>query len=139
MNYLKVLGSSGNKSKIRGTTSFQISKDILVDAGNIINSLDEESYKINHIFLTHAHLDHIGALKHILPPLWMPTIFGTKLTIWIIKKWLEEARILSYATFVEVSWDSTEKVKIGTWFNVEFFRVNHSIPDCVWVNIETPG
>ncbi|PWE24152.1 MBL fold metallo-hydrolase, partial [Aliarcobacter skirrowii] len=66
MNYLKVLGSSGNKSKIRGTTSFQISKDILVDAGNIINSLDEESYKINHIFLTHAHLDHIIDLPFIL-------------------------------------------------------------------------
>lgn len=104
-----------------------------------ISSLIQYKDKIKWIVITHAHLDHIWALKHILPPLGMPTIFGTKLTIWIIKKWLEEARILSYATFVEVSWDSTEKVKIGTWFNVEFFRVNHSIPDCVWVNIETPG
>lgn len=104
-----------------------------------ISSLIQYKDKIKWILITHAHLDHIGALKHILPPLWMPTIFATKLTIWIIKKWLEEARLLSYATFVEVSWDSTEKVKIGNHFTAEFFRVNHSIPDCVWILLETPG
>ena len=48
MNYLKILGSSGNKSKNFGTTSFQISNDTTIDAGNIINSLDDEAYKINH-------------------------------------------------------------------------------------------
>ncbi len=104
-----------------------------------ISSLIQYKDKIKWILITHAHLDHIGALKHILPPLWMPTIFATKLTIWIIKKWLEEARLLSYTTFVEVSWDSTEKVKIGNHFTAEFFRVNHSIPDCVWILLETPG
>ena len=104
-----------------------------------ISSLIQYKDKIKWILITHAHLDHIGALKHILPPLWMPTIFATKLTIWIIKKWLEEARLLSYATFVEVSWDSTEKIKIGNHFTAEFFRVNHSIPDCVWILLETPG
>ncbi len=104
-----------------------------------ISSLIQYKDKIKWIVITHAHLDHIGALKHILPPLGMPTIFWTKLTIGIIKKWLEEARILNYATFVEVSWDSSEKVKIGKNFSVEFFRVNHSVPDCVWVCLETPG
>ncbi len=104
-----------------------------------ISSLIQYKDKIKWIIITHAHLDHIWALKHILPPLWMPTIFATKLTIWIIKKWLEEARLLSHASFVEVSWDSTEKVKIGQHFAVEFFRVNHSVPDCVWVFIETSG
>ena len=46
MNYLKILGSSGNKSKNFGTTSFQISNDTTIDAGNIINFLDDEAYKI---------------------------------------------------------------------------------------------
>ncbi len=104
-----------------------------------ISSLIQYKDKIKWIVITHAHLDHIGALKHILPPLGMPTIFGTRLTIGIIKKWLEEARLLSHTTFVEVSWDSTEKVKIGNNFSLEFFRVNHSIPDCVWIYLETPG
>nr|MDD3720142.1 ribonuclease J [Candidatus Gracilibacteria bacterium] len=104
-----------------------------------ISSLIQYKDKIKGIIITHAHLDHIGALKHILPPLGMPTIYGTKLTIGIIKKGLEEARILSHATFVEISGDSTEKVKIGKHFAVEFFRVNHSVPDCVGVCLETPG
>jgi len=39
MNYVKVLGSSGTKTKTAGTTSFQISKSIIVDAGNVINIL----------------------------------------------------------------------------------------------------
>ncbi len=104
-----------------------------------ISSLIQYKDKIKWIVITHAHLDHIGALKHILPPLGMPTVFWTKLTIWIIKKWLEEARLLSHTTFVEVSWDSTERVKIGDNFSLEFFRVNHSIPDCVWIYLETPG
>ncbi|MFA5917285.1 MAG: ribonuclease J [Candidatus Gracilibacteria bacterium] len=104
-----------------------------------ISSLIQYKDKIKGIVITHAHLDHIGALKHILPPLGMPTIFATKLTIGIIKKGLEEARLLSHTTFVEVSGDSTERVKIGDNFSLEFFRVNHSIPDCVGIYLETPG
>ena len=50
MNYIKVLGASGSKSKNLGTTSFQISKEIVVDAGNIINTLGDNSQYINHIF-----------------------------------------------------------------------------------------
>lgn len=47
---------------------------------------------IKGIIITHAHLDHFWSLKHILPALWMPTIFGTKLTIGMIKKQFEEAK-----------------------------------------------
>ena len=94
--------------------------------------------KIKGLIITHAHLDHIGALKNILPALGMPTLFGTKLTIGIIKKWLVEARLLEYATLVEVDADKLERVNIGK-FTVEFFRVNHSIPDCAGLCIETPG
>ncbi len=93
---------------------------------------------IKGIIITHAHLDHFWSLKHILPALWMPTIFGTKLTIGMIKKQFEEAKIISQATFVEVNGDSKEKIKIGSHFSVEFFRVNHSVPDCVGFCLETP-
>lgn len=66
MNYLKVLGASGSKTKLTGTTSFQIFKDIIVDAGNVINTLGEEALHINHIFLTHSHSDHIIDLPFII-------------------------------------------------------------------------
>lgn len=94
---------------------------------------------IKGLVITHAHLDHIGALKHILPALDFPTIYGTKLTIGIVKKWLEENKILHLQTFVEVSTDSNELISIWEHFKCEFFRVNHSVPDCAWVYITTPG
>lgn len=93
---------------------------------------------IKWLVITHAHLDHIGALKHILPALDFPTIYWTKLTLGIIKKGLEENKLLAYSTLVEVDTNKTEKVKIGQ-FDCEFFRVNHSVPDCAWVYITTPG
>jgi len=88
--------------------------------------------------ITHAHLDHIWALKHILPAVGMPTLYWTKLTIWIVKKGLEEAGILSKTTLVEVDADDTTPLKIGA-FDIEFFRVNHSVPDSAWLYIKSPG
>lgn len=66
MNYIKILGASGSKSKNYGTSSFQISKEIIIDAGNVINSLGENSLFINHIFLTHSHSDHITDLPFLI-------------------------------------------------------------------------
>ena len=91
MNYLKILGSSGNKSKNFGTTSFQISNDTTIDAGNIINSLDDESYKINHIFVTHAHLDHVSDIPFMLDNYFTKreiplTIYGSLETIQFLKE-----------------------------------------------------
>jgi len=94
--------------------------------------------KIKAMIITHGHLDHIWALKHVLPVLWMPTIYGTKLTIWFIKKNLEENNLLTWATLVEIDQDKEEIIRIWA-FNVEFFRENHSIPDSTWVYIETPS
>lgn len=93
---------------------------------------------IKWLVITHAHLDHIGALKHILPALDFPTLYGTKLTLWIIKKGLEENKILHLQKFVEVNTDSNELVRIWEHFQCEFFRVNHSVPDCAGLYITTP-
>jgi len=88
--------------------------------------------------ITHAHLDHIWWLKHILPALGMPTLYGTRLTLWIIKKQLEEAGLLSKAVLVEIDADKREYTKIWA-FDIEFFRVNHSVPDSAWLYIKSPG
>lgn len=104
-----------------------------------ISSLIQYKKQIKWLIITHAHLDHIWALKHILPALWMPTLYWTKLTIWIIKKTLEEFNLLGSTTCVEVDSESTEAVKIWNNFKAEFFRVNHSVPDCAWVVVETPS
>jgi len=94
---------------------------------------------IKGLVITHAHLDHIGALKHILPALDFPIIYATKLTIGIVKKGLEENKILHLQSFVEVNTDSNELINIWDNFKCEFFRVNHSVPDCCGVYVTTPG
>ena len=93
---------------------------------------------IKGIIITHAHLDHIWALKHVLPALGMPPVYATKLTLGFIKKQLVEAQLFDYATLIEVDAGSTQKIKIGE-FQAEFFKVNHSVPDCAWVCLESPG
>ena len=93
--------------------------------------------KIKWMIITHAHLDHIWALKHVLPALWMPTLYWTKLTLGILKKQLTENKLIDKSTFVEIDAWSKEIHKIGQ-FSVEFFKVNHSIPDCAWFCLESP-
>ncbi|QFR38664.1 ribonuclease J [Candidatus Gracilibacteria bacterium 28_42_T64] len=103
-----------------------------------VSFLTKYKDKIKGLLLTHAHLDHIGSLKHILPALGMPVLYGTKLTLGLAKKSIEEAGLLHHTTFVEIDAGSREKIKIGE-FDVEFFKVNHSIPDCAGIYIESPG
>ncbi len=103
-----------------------------------VSFLTKYTKNIKWFLITHAHLDHIGALKNILPVLDMPTLYGTKLTLGLIKKSLEEAGLMPYATFVEIDAGVPNRTKIGK-FDVEFFSVNHSIPDCAGLYIETPG
>lgn len=62
-----VLGCSGGIGDGRHTTSFLVDEDILLDAGSGLTRLSLESLeKIDHIFLTHAHMDHVLALPPML-------------------------------------------------------------------------
>ena len=91
MNFVKVLGSSGSKTKNSGTTCFQVYKDILVDAGNILHPLEEYALHINHIFLTHSHSDHIIDLPFLIETFFEQRttplkIYGSSETINSLKK-----------------------------------------------------
>lgn len=103
-----------------------------------VSFLTKYKKNIKWFLITHAHLDHIGSLKHVYPALGCPVLYGTKFTIWLVKKQLEEAWVLDKATLVEVDAWSEEMIKIWE-FKVEFFRVNHSVPDCAWIYVESPS
>lgn len=60
---VRVLGCSGAIAKDCRTTSFLVDADVLIDAGTGVGDLTlDEMCAINHVFLTHSHLDHVAAL-----------------------------------------------------------------------------
>jgi len=63
---IKILGISGGKSHTTALTSLRISKDTIIDAGNIIYAMEDSLEDIEHIFLTHVHLDHIIDIPFLL-------------------------------------------------------------------------
>jgi len=103
-----------------------------------VKFLEDKTHRIRGIILTHGHLDHIGALQHILPKLKFPPLFGTPLTLGLAKKRLDEYGLTSKVKFIEIKNPATEKIQLGKHFSAEFFRVNHSIPDGVGICLNTP-
>lgn len=64
---VRILGCSGGIGGGRHTTSFLVDDDILIDAGSGVTRLElAEMATIGHLFVTHAHLDHILALPTLL-------------------------------------------------------------------------
>jgi ribonuclease BN (tRNA processing enzyme) len=60
---IRVLGCSGAIAKDCRTTSFLIDQDVLIDAGTGVGDLTlDEMRQVDHVFLSHSHLDHIAAL-----------------------------------------------------------------------------
>ena len=60
---IRVLGCSGAIAKGCKTTSFLVDGELLIDAGTGVGDLElDEMRKIDHVLLTHAHLDHVAAL-----------------------------------------------------------------------------
>jgi len=100
-----------------------------------VQYLKERKDRIRGILITHGHLDHIGGLAYVLPELGFPTVYATKLTVGLIKKQLKEHKLIKQTTIKVVDVD---RVYSFGPMHVEFFRVNHSIPDAVGLCVRTP-
>ncbi|HKV60864.1 MAG TPA: ribonuclease J [Candidatus Acidoferrum sp.] len=99
-----------------------------------ISYLKQNRSMVRAIVLTHGHEDHIGALPYILKDLNVP-VYGTRFTLALVKKRLDEAGLLDSTTLREVI--PGRLVEIGP-FEVEFIAVTHSTVDCVALAIRTP-
>ena len=100
-----------------------------------ITYLKQNRSLVRAIVLTHGHEDHIGALPYILRDLNVP-IYGTRFTLALVKKRLEEAGLLDSATLREVI--PGRYVELGP-YEIEFIPVTHSTVDCVALAIRTPA
>jgi ribonuclease J len=99
-----------------------------------ISYLKQNRSMVRAIVLTHGHEDHIGALPYILRDLNVP-VYGTRFTLALVKKRLDEAGLLDSTTLREVI--PGKLVEIGP-FEVEFISVTHSTVDCAALAIRTP-
>lgn len=97
--------------------------------------VEKNKDKIKGIVITHGHEDHIGGLAYLLKTANIP-VYGTKLTIGLIKGKLKEHNLLSSAKLYEVK--PGDEVSLGS-FKVEMIHVNHSIPDAIALAIKCDG
>jgi ribonuclease J len=101
---------------------------ILPDFTSIEDRLDQ----IEAIVLTHAHEDHIGAIPYLLRLRRDVPLVGSKLTLALVASKLTEHRITPETREVAEG----ARQSFGP-FDLEFFAVNHSIPDALAVGIRT--
>lgn len=100
-----------------------------------ITYLKDNHDKIKGFFITHGHEDHIGALPYVLKDINVP-VYGTKLTLGIISRKLEEHGILQDCSLNCVNYGKI--IDLGK-IQIEFVRTNHSISDAAAIVISTPA
>jgi len=96
------------------------------------SAIDDRLDQVEALVLTHAHEDHIGAVPYLLRRRADIPLVGSKLTLALVASKLAEHRITPQA--IEV--DAGSRESLGA-FGLEFFAVNHSIPDALAVAIRT--
>jgi len=94
----------------------------------------ERKEQVEALILTHGHEDHIGGLPYFLQNFDVP-VLGTRLTLGLAEGKIEEHG-LSLGDRARVV-EPASRVGLGP-FEITFFRVNHSIADCVGMGIKTP-
>ncbi|TSC91813.1 MAG: ribonuclease J [Parcubacteria group bacterium Licking1014_17] len=150
---LKIIPLGGLGEVGRNMTAFEFKEDIIVvDAGfgypeedqpgidyNLPNTtyLEENKNRIRAIVITHGHYDHIGSLPYIIQRIGNPPLYAGNIARGIIMK-----RHLEFPELPELDItvvDHGDKITLGSHFTVEFFHLNHNIPDSFGLVITTPA
>lgn len=105
-----------------------------------ITYLEDNIHKVKAVAFTHAHLDHIGAVRQLLPKFGnLIPIYATDFTIGMIKRQMEEAVAEVSPNYQVVDPFRHEQIRISENLTLEFVHVLHSIPGCVAMIIRTPN
>jgi len=120
---LRVLGCSGSiGGQQNRTTSFLVDQDILIDAGTGVGDLSlAELTLIDHIFITHSHLDHVTSIAFFLDSVGAlrpkpVTVYATGPTTEILKRHLFNGDIWPDFTQIPTPaepWLCYQEIKVG--------------------------
>lgn len=97
--------------------------------------LKENENKIKALFITHGHEDHIGAIPTLIQSVNIKNIYAPNQAYELIKMKLVDRNIRFDNLFAYQS-DDVFKFK---YFEVDFFRTTHSVPDSHGIRIKTPN
>lgn len=110
-------------------------KLIREDAVPDIESIKDELKYIKAICVSHAHLDHVGAIPFFTNKL-KASIHGTKFTIEVLKALLRDKKASAYSELI--AHPENSKFKVSKNLKVEFIHVTHSTPHTVIIVVHTP-
>lgn len=99
--------------------------------------LEKNKEKIKGILITHGHFDHIGAIPYIIDKLGNPPIYTAPLTKGLILQRQIDFPNQPKLQIYELRKDNYKTIKIGS-FVVDYFHLNHNIPDTIGFFIQTP-
>ncbi len=117
---------------------FQFAEDDMFGVDYVIPDIQyavARRSRLRGLIITHGHLDHIGGLPWILPSLGYPNIYTYKLTSGLIRRILDEHKMTKSVRIIEI--DNKRSLRLGS-FEIDTFRVNHSIPDAFGYRLKTP-
>jgi ribonuclease J len=153
---LKIIGLGGmDGGGSKNTILVEYMNDaVIIDAGNDLgvdlpginygiadlSYVESIKHKLRAYIITHGHLDHIGALPHVVPRFPAP-IYGSNFSIGRVEEIFQNFGMPMPEGFelqtVIMNENTHERLKIGPFF-LELVRVTHSIPGSTVVVLDTP-
>lgn len=98
--------------------------------------IEERKDKVKGLFITHGHLDHIGAIPFIIEKIGYPPVYTRQFGAVMIAKRQEEFPHLKKLDIVTLSGDET--ITLSPELKVKTFPISHTIPDSMGLMIDTP-
>ncbi|MFT5179577.1 MAG: ribonuclease J [Candidatus Paceibacteria bacterium] len=148
---VRIIPIGGVEQVGQNMTAIEVGNDIIViDAGIEFKSdltpgidfiipntkyLQENKERIRGIFITHGHLDHIGAIPHLIEKIGYPPIYSREFGAVMIQKRQTEFPHLKKLDIKVL--DGDETTVISKDLKVESFPISHTIPDSMGLVIHT--